>query len=152
MSFLLLQLSNSFLRILAVPNKAVFCNSCYYDYYYYHQLQFTLSYLLLGLTWFSLAELALLHLHYCPIKKKNVSSHPLMSRYVDAWSIINILIDINKCSAWSQRNPPCCKFRVVLKLSFRLRLGLLYMSPWGEELRGHFMTFILRISCQKWLN
>ena len=26
-SFLLLQLSNSFLRILAVPNKAVFCNS-----------------------------------------------------------------------------------------------------------------------------
>ena len=27
MPFLLLQLSNSFLRILAVPNKAVFCNS-----------------------------------------------------------------------------------------------------------------------------
>ena len=27
MSFLLLQLSNSFLRILAAPNKAVFCNS-----------------------------------------------------------------------------------------------------------------------------
>ena len=26
-SFLLLQLFNSFLRILAVPNKAVFCNS-----------------------------------------------------------------------------------------------------------------------------
>ena len=26
-SFLLLQLSNSFLRIVAVPNKAVFCNS-----------------------------------------------------------------------------------------------------------------------------
>ena len=27
MSFLLLQLSNSFIRILAVPNNAVFCNS-----------------------------------------------------------------------------------------------------------------------------
>ena len=35
-SFLLLQLSNSPLRILAVPNKAVFCN----NYYYYYSISY----------------------------------------------------------------------------------------------------------------
>ena len=37
----------------------------------------------------------------------------------------------------------------VFSLSFRLGLGLPFLSPWREELGGHFMTFILRISCQK---
>ena len=37
----------------------------------------------------------------------------------------------------------------VLSLSFRLGLGFLFMAPSGEESGGHFMTFILRISCQK---
>lgn len=37
----------------------------------------------------------------------------------------------------------------VFSFSFRLGLGLPFMSPWREELGGHFMTFILHISCQK---
>ena len=33
----------------------------------------------------------------------------------------------------------------VFGLSFRLGLGLLFMSPCGDELGGHFMTFIIGI-------
>ena len=45
----------------------------------------------------------------------------------------SILENVTKCPAKSKRKPPVCNFRVrvVFGLSFRLGLGLLFMSLQG---------------------
>ena len=101
----------------------------------------------------------------------NVNKHPTLPKIVGAQNAVVILeengrigsdlgMQMSKTRGCSylgltvplRRKSPHCNFRVrvCVRVFFRLGLGLLFMSFWGEQLGGHFMTFILRISCQKW--
>ena len=57
-----------------------------------------------------------------------------------------------KCPLQFQRKPPFSKLRVAfVLLSFSsLGLKLLFLLLWGLQLGGHFVTFHVRISRQKW--
>ena len=73
----------------------------------------------------------------------------------------NIHIYLQKCTfdkhherPLTRRKPPPCNFSgafvLHFGLSFRLGFRVIVHVSFRRELGGHFMTFILRISCQKW--